>query len=810
MFRIKSTHRLLAVLLAVLMMVTTIPVGLLGIGKAEAVESDMTMYHQETSSIAVELIARYDSGSGEGGAEIVAYDQKSNRAYITNGTEKAIDIVDLSTLNDPSGEITLFQRIKAADLPLLGSFTANDITSVAVHPDGTYVAATVSADPETDKGRVVLLDQDGEFIKYFETGYLPDMLAFTPNGNKILVANEGEPNDAYTIDPVGSVSIIDLANGHENATVTDVGFGGLDGKIDADVRIFGGTDPTPEKDLEPEYIVVSADGATAYVVLQENNAVAELDIATKTFTRVHAFGFKDHSIRGNELDASNKDEAINIRNWPVLGMYQPDGIDIFTANGKNYLVTANEGDARDYDGFSEEKRVAKIKDDISLNAANYQGYTQDQIDQLVADGLFNEENLGRLKITTTLGKTGDNYEALYSYSTRSFSIWEMGNGSMEQVFDSGSDFEEIIADNIRWYFNHDDNEKDARSDDKGPEPEDVVIGTVGGKQYAFIGLECMGGVMVYDVSDPQNAKFETYFTSHNFDTIADGDWSPEGLNFVPAYQSLTGVALLLVAHEKSGTVAVYELQAQQAQEQQKITIIHTNDFHGRAASFDRPGVEGTIGGLDRITTIVKEERAKGQPLLVLDAGDTIHGTNLANLNQGKPVIEVMNEIGYAAMAVGNHEFNFGMAVLEQRAEQAEFPFLAANVRYKNGDPVPFFEPYTIIEAGDTTVGVIGLATTDTPTTTHPDNVAELEFLDPVAVTKDIVAQIKDQVDLIVLLAHMDFEDEQKVLDAVPGIAIAISGHTHQLRADIRDDGAILLAGGEHGRILGQLDVISPR
>jgi len=769
--------------------------GNIGLTRAEE-GLDFQAHYSETNSIKVELIDRYDSGSGEGGAEIVAYDKTSRRVYITNGAEKAIDIVDLSGLSN-SKKIQLVKRIQISDLNLEG-FTPKDVTSVAVQSRGNYIAIAVSADPETEKGRVVLLDKDGNFVKSFEVGHLPDMLTFTSDGKKILVANEGEPSDDYKIDPPGSVSIIDI----ENNSVTDVGFSDLDGKIDSEVRIFGGKKPTAEKDLEPEYIAVSNDGKKAYVVLQENNALAELDIENAEIVYVYSFGFKDHSIADNELDASNKDDAINIRNWPVLGMYQPDGIDIVTIDGKTYILTANEGDARDYDGFSEEKRIGKIKDNISLNADNYQGYTQEQIDQLVSEGLFDDENLGRLKITTELGKNSDGkYESLYSYGARSFSIWSVEGEELKQVFDSGSDFEEITAGAIPDYFNHNKNEKDARSDDKGPEPEDVVVGTVGDKKYAFVGLERMGGIMVYDITEPQNASFEVYFTSHNFDNAADGDWSPEGLKFVPADESPTGKALLLAAHEMSGTVAVYQISLFKP----NITIIHTGDIHGHLEPFKPRGAEHEVGGISRIATeinIIKNKRN----VILLDAGDTIHGTNLANLNKGKSVIEVMNEIGYDAMVLGNHDFNYGLEVLESRVKQANFDVLAANVRYKDGKEIPFLKPYTIIKSGDLDIGVIGLVTTDTPITTHPDNVAELEFLDPVTVTKDIVAKIKEQVDMIVLLAHMDFEDEQKILDAVPEIAVSISGHTHKVRFEEKEDGTILLAGGEYGKILGQLDV----
>ncbi|MBT9141004.1 MAG: Mannosylglucosyl-3-phosphoglycerate phosphatase [Dehalococcoidia bacterium] len=237
-----------------------------------------------------------------------------------------------------------------------------------------------------------------------------------------------------------------------------------------------------------------------------------------------------------------------------------------------------------------------------------------------------------------------------------------------------------------------------------------------------------------------------------------------------------------------------------------ITILHTGDLHGRLEPFKPWKAEEYIGGIARIATLVNQIRDEQPNTILLDAGDTIHGTNLANLSKGESVIAAMNAIGYTAMVVGNHDFNYELGVLQERAEQAEFPILGANVQYKIGEPVPFLPPHTIVEVGGLKIGIIGLVTTYTPIVTHPRNVEDLEFLDPVTVTREIVEQIGPQVDLIVLLAHIGTAEEEAVLREVPGIAVSVSGHTHEQRVD-QIGNVILVDSAEYGKVLGRLDIV---
>lgn len=491
------------------------------------------------AGIRLEVAGSYRTGLfDESAAEIAAYDPGARLLFVTNASANTVDVLSIINVRKP--------RLKySIDLASYGA----GVNSVAVQ-DG-LVAVAVEAEPKQDPGSVVLFDRYGRFLDEYTVGALPDMLTFTPDGRYILVANEGEPNDDYTIDPEGSISRIDLLNDQ----VLNIGFESFNGLDLAPVRIYG-PGATVAQDIEPEYIAVSEDGATAWVSLQENNAIAIVDVVAAMVTDIVPLGTKDHAAVQNALDASNRDDAINIRTWPAVGMYQPDAIAAFEIDGETYIVTANEGDARDYDGFSEEARIGDVGDDFQVDPDAYPDL----------DLLTDDARLGRLNITTATGDLdGDgDIELLHAYGARSFSVL---NAAGEIVYDSGSEFERIIASYLPAEFNSNNDENDsfdARSDDKGPEPEGVTTGVVDGRTYAFIGLERIGGIMVYDVSAPLAPRFVSYVNNRNFEGDAEadtaGDLGPEGLVFIPAHLSPRGKPLLVVTNEVSGSTTIYTVE----------------------------------------------------------------------------------------------------------------------------------------------------------------------------------------------------------------------------------------------------------
>jgi DNA-binding beta-propeller fold protein YncE len=465
------------------------------------------------------------------GAEIPAYDPATRRLFVVSPNNR-LDVIDIS---NPSSPLIL----PSIDLSLYGG----GVNSVAVK--NGIVAAAVEANPKTTNGQVVFFDTSGFFQRQVTVGALPDMLTFSPDGTKVLVANEGEPNsygEPDSVDPEGSISIIDVLTGN----VQTADFTGFNGQIqtlrNSGVRIFG-PGATVAQDLEPEYIALSSDGATAWVTLQENNAVAIVDVATARVTQILPLGLKDHSLPGNRLDASDRDNAINIQNWPVFGMYQPDTIASFNIGGQTYYITANEGDARDYDGFSEEARVR----DLPLDPTIFPN----------ADSLRANANLGRLTVTTATGDTdGDgDFDRLDVFGSRSFSIWS-ASGSL--LFDSGDQLEQRTASLTPAVFNSNgaSDTFDTRSDNKGPEPEGLAVGQVGNRRYSFIGLERTGGFMAYDITNPLNPVFTNYVND-----VSLVDRAPEGLLFIPAAESPNGIPLLVVANEVSRNVAIYSVES---------------------------------------------------------------------------------------------------------------------------------------------------------------------------------------------------------------------------------------------------------
>ncbi len=497
-------------------------------------DAEIPVPPEATGEIALEFAGRADL-SGDGGAEIVAHDPGTQRLFVTTGDGvRALDI------SDPANPTDAFFIDVATDL---AGFAAGDVTSVAVSSAG-LVAVAVAADPETDPGRVAFYDADGVFHFAVAVGALPDAVTFTPDGSAALAAIEGQPDDDTGIDPVGGVAIIDVAT----ETVTTAGFEGFDGQEqalrDAGVRIFPGK--SVSEDVEPEYIAVSPDGTTAFVTLQEANAVAVVDIAAGTVTDIVPLGTIDHSLAGNGLDTSDRDGGIFIDTAPVQGMFMPDTIASYAVDGRTYYVTANEGDARDEDG-----RIAGL----TLDPTAFPDTTRFE----------DEADLGRLEVSTTIDADPDqdgDIDVLFSYGTRSFSIWDSA-GNL--VFDSGDDFESITALALPDVFNttNDEVEFDSRSDAKGPEPEGVVVGQIGDDFYAFVGLERIGGIMVYNVTDPADPTFVQYINSRDFSADIAGDSAPEGLAFIAAEDSPTGNPLLAVAFEDSLTVAIYEIPIEQ-------------------------------------------------------------------------------------------------------------------------------------------------------------------------------------------------------------------------------------------------------
>lgn len=589
--------------------------------------ADQSSAVKANSTITMEFVGRAVSGRGLSGSEISAFDPSSKRLFVTNGATNQIDVFDISNPSTP----TLLRRVD------LAAFGVTGVQSVATRNGLVATGASMGGNNQAP-GRVFLMDTIGNIDprapQGIEVGSLPDSVHFSPNGRFILSANEGEPRDycltngelPTSTDPYGSVSIIDTSLKTLSATTLD--FSNFNTRANeirsAGARIYG-PGATVAQDLEPEYIAISSNSQTAFVTLQENNAVAEIDLASKKIVRLMGLGYKDHSISGLGLDPSDQDSAsnsgINIGTWPVKGMYQPDAIATFsTESGGEYFVTANEGDAREYKcllgGLStgsaqaEDSRVGSVGVDGTI------------LDASVATNA----NLGRLGVTrffpATYTNGGDaltaaastDFTSLYTLGGRSLSVWKRPAdnndvASATLVADTGDTIERKIAELLPTYFNSDwntstgvPNNKDSRSDNKGPEPEGLAVGKVFGRTLAFVGLERIGGVMIFDITNPASPEFQSYMNSSvftgvggaNFATAGSpsGDVSPEGILFVKASDSPIGEPLVMVANELSGTTSIYKVVGAQAASSKPTSVVAKGAGRSVTVSWNEPEDDG--------------------------------------------------------------------------------------------------------------------------------------------------------------------------------------------------------------------------
>lgn len=476
---------------------------------------------------------------GVNSAEIVAYDAAAQRLFIANSIGAKLDIIDFSDPAVPS----LINSIVVTPYGNINSVASNNGIVATAIEDAT--------DPQAP-GKVVFFDVDGTFISQVTVGAMPDMITFNHAGTKVLTANEGEPNTAYTNDPEGSVSVIDISGGvigltqAQVTTISLTGFNGQEAALRASgIRIFG-PNASVAQDLEPEYIAISDDDQTAWITCQENNALLVIDLSTNTVVNLLPMGTKDLSLPGNGFDANDQTTAIQIANWPVHGVFMPDATAYFTVGGTDYLMTANEGDAREWDGYSEVDRLNSSSFVLDTLAFPYPEVIK--------------ANLGRLNITFASGDAdGDGlYEEIHAYGGRSVSIWNAATGAL--VWDSGDDMELMIAQHPVYsaLFNasNANNGFKNRSDDKGPEPEGVTIASINDNIYAFIALERMGGCMVYNITNPLAPAFVTYVNTRNLLSYG-GDQGSEGILYIPAASSPNGQSLVILANEVSSTLSIF-------------------------------------------------------------------------------------------------------------------------------------------------------------------------------------------------------------------------------------------------------------
>lgn len=644
------------------------------------------------TTLDMQLYARYDSESvsADGGSlEIVEYNSQNGYAYAVNGIKGTLAAVKVDAPADTVEPVQLNGSEYDAKELVEKTVSDNDefkygsMTSVAVSPDGTKLAAAVQNEVYDKAGVIVVFtcNSDGSISSphVYPTGIQPNMVTFADN-NTVLSADEGEPRNGYgdgAVDPEGSVTVLNLGSGMSS----QVGFGNFTAQeLAAENVLIGVVDGkaiSPATDLEPEYISVSEDGSKAYVTLQEANAVAVLDVENKTFTGIYSVGFEDYSsVKVDIKDDGGYNPSVYDN---LVGARMPDGIAVYEKDGKTYLVTANEGDSREWADYSNEITQTIAGAEVTvLNSAKCIGIPE--------------------------GKN-------VLFGGRGFTIFRVTDSGLKEVYDSGADFESITADAFPSNFNCSNNNTmaDACSTSKGPEPKSVTIGQIEGRTYAFIALERISGIMAYDITNPEYSMNVNYMNSRDFSSKIAGDVSPEGI----CTAVIAGKPVVMAAGEVSGTLAVYALTKQDADD---IIVLYTNDVHN---AYEK---SADCLGYASVAQYKNQLESLGYQVELVDNGDAIQGEIIGTLSKGSYLKDIMKQTGYSFAIPGNHEFDFGMDNFLQIAKEAEkdngYQYLSCNfINLKTNQTV--FSPYKIVEKAGKKVAYIGVSTPESFTKSTP-------------------------------------------------------------------------------------------
>ncbi len=745
------------------------------------------------------------------GAEISAFDPSSDRLFVT--CNAGLQVVDLSNPAAPS-------LITTVNFTSLG-FATTDVTSVAVK-DGIVAVALPDADKSLP-GKVVFLNAaDASLLGSVTVGALPDMLTFTPDGHKVLVANEGEVVSDANFGGQGTVSIIDISGGVPSATVQTASFTAFNGQEAtlraAGVRIFAGK--TVSEDVEPEYIAISADGTKAMVTLQEANAVAILDIATATFTSIVPLGEK--SFNGLQIDTSDRDGPSNATllnlqsDQPVFGLYMPDAIDSFKSGANTYYVIANEGDDRDdFLATDETIRVGSSSYDLDNTAFPNEST------------LKTNAELARLTVSNAPGLRGDtdndgDIDKILMYGARSFTILDSTGA---KVFDSADIIERIVAGFGLVANNTTPGFDDTRSDNKGPEPEGIEIAKFGDKTYAFVGLERAHMTLAFDITNPADVTY-TGALRHS------GDLNPEGGLFIPAVDSPTGQPLFVASNEVSNNITVFGIHQTP---DFTLQLLHYYGESGLLGTTTAPIMGAMIDRFDDqyANTLVLAEGDSfiPGPWLVGGADPSLSAVSgIGSTALGRPDVAIMNAFGTDASALGNHEFDLGSPVFQSAITGsgawvgAQFPFITSNLNFAadsslrgladatlGGTGTNAFAgqeasaikakiaPYAVVTLNGEKIGLVGATTYDLLTKTSPNGTVPKD--DANGATSDlqeVAAYIQSAVDAlaglgvdkIIMLDQLDtIERNQLLAPMVHGIDVMVAGGGHERLGDDDDTAA---------------------
>ncbi|VEP17401.1 Alkaline phosphatase [Hyella patelloides LEGE 07179] len=748
-------------------------------GTAAAVGAEPGTFGTET------LPAVYAQRRANRGFEGMAYDEAGNSLYAF--IQSPIDNPDIDSADAAENE---------------------DISSDQSSRD-SQILRILQVNPETG-------EPTAEYVYFLEGSAGVDKIgdAVHIEGNRIYVIERDSGTDASSKKLIYEIDLSNATNilGTELSTATDAE-NALEGKTADELAEMGINAVTKTKILNLPSI--------GYVAGDKAEGLALLDDGSLAVINDNDFGLLDEEIPVDgsvpfnpdpvptvlglidfdptTLDASDADEGINLQNYPIYGLLQPDAIASYQVSGETYYITANEGDARE-----EDVRLAEVTLDPNAfpNAA-----------ELQADNV-----LGRLNISSIDGDTdGDgDYDRIFTYGGRSFSIFD-SRGNL--VYDSGDDFATITSQFFPDLFNSQGTTDsfDNRSDDKGAEPEGVVIGEIGGKNYAFIGLERISGAMIYDVSDPTNPEFVTY--QNATDEAGNAiDIGPEGLTFIAAEDSPNGEPTLVVTNEISNTTTTFNVDV--PEETFTLQLLHAADQEaGLDALEDAPNFSAVLNALrdDYENTLVLSSGDAYIPSPFFSASESVYGS------AGRGDILIQNELGFQAIALGNHEFDFGTGTLaglispdeETNYPGTNFPYLSANLDFttdENLAPLVTADGQeastipntvagnTIVTVNEEQIGVVGATTPTLGSISSPGDlgIAPIEFdstdaEDIAALAAEIQSSVDSllesnpELNKVVLLAHMQqISIEEQLAEQLSNVDIIVAGGSNTLLADDTD------------------------
>lgn len=468
-------------------------------------------------------------------AKAVAADTTNDRLFVVDGLQGAVTVVDIADPLDPqasSDQVDLNAAATAAGVNL------GACQDLAV--GSGFLAVICDAATPQDPGLLAIYEAESlELNASFKVGAAPRAVNFGVLGNILAVANSGEPSADYSVDPEGSISVVDFSGGIDTATLSSLSFSDFNAgaeradELPAAVRIYGPGASVAE-DLEPQDISMGLDGVTAFVSLQENNAVAVVDLADQEIDRILPLGVKDYGQAGNELDVQDNGVVQLQARDGVVGMYQPDSLGAYVFQGKNYFVTANTGQARDYTGFSE----LTTADQLDIDGGN------------ASRNAALSGDLSDLEVSDQAGDTdGDtDIDQITAFGARSFSIW---SDEGVQLYDSGSDMARVSE---ALLGSSGFNNGDASSVARGPQPGGLSLAASNNRIYAFISLEAPGGVLIYDITSPLGVQFVQYLNGRDLGEVDPGAITP----FFEA-----GLGYLAVPHRQAGNVRIFKVDGEQ-------------------------------------------------------------------------------------------------------------------------------------------------------------------------------------------------------------------------------------------------------